>query len=92
MSETIQFIQITPGELQDAIVQGVSRKLDEIKEHLEPKSPEEYLSKKEAAAFLKINISTLHSYIKKGVIPAYSLKGRVYVKRSEVEKAIIRLT
>ena len=91
MSEQIQFVQITPEQLQDAIVEGVSEKLNELKQHFEPKNPTEFLSKKETAALLKVNISTLHTYIKSGVIPSYSLKGRVYTKRLEVEAAIVKL-
>ena len=87
----IQFIQVTPEQLQNAIIQGVKTQLDELKKHFQPKEPTEFLTRNETASWLKINLSTLHNYTKQGKLIAHSLSGRVYYKRDEVLTAIVKL-
>ncbi|MDO8315999.1 MAG: helix-turn-helix domain-containing protein [Flavobacterium sp.] len=40
---------------------------------------------------LKINISTLHNWTKKGTIIAYGIGNRVYYKRGELMASLIRI-
>jgi uncharacterized protein YfbU (UPF0304 family) len=87
----IQFIQVSPEELQEAIITGVNIKLEELKKGFEPKSPTEYLTRIQVAEMFKINISSVHNWTKKSIIIAYQIGGRVYYKRSEIETAIIEL-
>ena len=53
---------------------------------LEAKGKEEYeyLTREEAADFLKINLSTLHAWQNKGLIRAYHIERRVYFLRNEL--------
>ena len=46
------------------------------------------LSRNEVAKLLKIDLSTVHNWTKKGKLLAHGLGNRVYYKRSEVEAAI----
>ena len=87
----IQFVQVTPEQLQDAIIEGVNTQLTDLKKHFQPKEAEEYLTRNEVAKMLKVDLSTLHNWNKKGKLKTYGLGGRVYYKRSEIEKAIIEL-
>ncbi len=87
----VQFIQTTPEQLQDAILQGVKQQLEELKKEYQPKTPEEYLSRAEVAKLLKVDISTVHNWGKAGKLKRHGLGNRVYYKRSEVEKAIQEL-
>lgn len=87
----VQFIQVTPEQLQTAIVNGVKTQLDELKKHFQPKEPTEYLTRQETAEFLKVDLSTIHNYTKQGKLKAYGIGHRVYYKRKEVESAIVEL-
>ena len=87
----IQFIQVTPEQLQDAIIEGVNSKLDDLKKNFEPKTPTEYLTRVEVSKLLKIDLSSVHNWTKKGILTSYQIGGRVYYKRTEIENAIIEL-
>lgn len=52
----------------------------------EPK-PENY-NVKETAKLLKVSEQTIHSYIKKGFIPAHKLGRILLIKRTDVEQAL----
>lgn len=87
----LQFIQITPEQLQESILHGVKQQLDELKEFYQPKEPEEYLTRAEVAKLLKVDISTVHNWSKAGKLKRHALGNRVYYKRSEIEEAIKEL-
>lgn len=87
----VQFIQITPEELRESILNGIKFQLDALKKEFQPKEPEELLTRSEAADMLKVNISTIHNYSKKGILKRYGIGNRVYYKRREIEKALIEL-
>lgn len=87
----LQLIQVTPVQLEQLIKQVVKEQLEELKKFFTPKEPVEYLSRHETAEMLKINVSTLHNWVKKGSLKSYGIEGRVYFKRSEVEQALVEL-
>lgn len=89
--QNIQFIQITPQQLQNAIIAGVKNQLDELKKSFQPKEPTEYLTRNEVAQLLKVDLSTVHNWCKSGKLQPYGLGSRVYFKRSEIEECIIKL-
>ena len=91
MMKQIQFISISPEELQNAILEGVKTHLDEFKKNFEPKVPVELLTRQETADLLKIDLSSIHNWTKRGILQSYGCSGRVYYKRSEIEKAIVKL-
>lgn len=87
----VQFISITPEQLQATIIEGVKIQLNELKKSFQPKTPTEYLTRNEVAKLLKIDLSTVHNWTKKGNLISYGIGARVYYKRSEVENGIIKL-
>ncbi|TXG36987.1 helix-turn-helix domain-containing protein [Seonamhaeicola maritimus] len=89
--QTIQFIQVTPEQLQDAIIEGVKIQLQDLKKHFQPKTPNDYLTRAEVAEMLKINLSSVHNWTKKGILTSYQIGGKVYYKRTEIENAIVEL-
>ena len=89
--EIVQFIQVTPQQLQDAIIDGVKTQLQDLKKHFKPKEPNEYLTRVEVAEMLKIDLSSVHNWTKKGILTSYQIGGRVYYKRLEIENAIVEL-
>ncbi len=89
--QQVQFIQVTPEQLQNAILEGVKQQLQELKKEFQPKTPDEYLTRNEVKELLKIDLSSVHNWTKKGKLKSYGICHRVYYKRSEVESAIIPL-
>jgi excisionase family DNA binding protein len=89
--QQIQFISVTPEQLQDAIVNGVKIQLDDLKNHFQPKIPTEYLTRVEVKELLKVDLSTVHNWTKRGKLKSYGVGGRVYYKRSEIDSSIIPL-
>ena len=87
----IQFLQVTPEQLQDAIIDRLKIQLDDLKKNFQPKTPTEYLTRSEVAELLKIDLSTVHNWTKKGKLISYGIGSRVYFKRKELENAIIKL-
>lgn len=87
--QTVQFIQITPEQLQNAILEGVKNQLSEFKKELQ--EPDELMTRDEVSKFLKVNLSTLHNWSKQGKLIPFGLSGRIYYKRSDIMKAIIKL-
>ena len=88
---TVQFIQVTPEQLQNEIIKGVKTELEQLKKDFQPKQPSEYLTRNEVAEMLKIDLSSVHNWTKKGKLKAYGIGGSVYYKRDEVENSIIEL-
>lgn len=89
--EAVQFIQITPDQLKEQFSEVVQSQINELKKHFEPKTPTEYLTRREVAKMLGINLTTLNNWTKKGILKSYGVGGRVYYKRNEVENAVIEL-
>lgn len=87
----VQFIQVTPEQLQDAILQGVKQQLQELKKEFQPKEPTTYLTRNEVAKMLSVDLSTVHNWTKKGILKSVGIGSRVYYKRKEVENALVEL-
>lgn len=88
---TLQFIQITPEQLLEAIIAGVKLQLETLKKDFKPQEPEEYLTRHEVAKLLKCDISTIHNWTTKGKLKPYGIGNRVYYKRVEIERCLIPL-
>ena len=86
--ESIQFIQISPKEQEDRIIQRIRREFDILKKEFQPKEPAEFITRSETRDVLKVDLSTLHNWTKKGKLKAYGIGNRVYYRRDEVEQAI----
>lgn len=87
----MQTIELQLPEKYQSDIEYIKAELEEIKKKFQPKEPNTYLTRSEVAAMLKINLSSLHNWTKKGILISYQLSGRIYYKRKEVEDAIIRL-
>jgi len=87
----IQITQFTPNELKSLLMEGVQQVVNQIREEFQPKTPTQYLTRKQVAKMLDINLTTLNNWTNKGVLISYGIQGRVYYKRDEVERAFIEL-
>ncbi|WP_035360623.1 helix-turn-helix domain-containing protein [Dyadobacter alkalitolerans] len=91
MSQTYQITSISGEELDVIIQNSVVRALQEWKLP-EPKiAVPEYTTRKEVAKLLKVSLPTLDDYIKRGLITAVRIGGRVRIKREEVERSMIEV-
>jgi len=59
-----------------------------LKESFQPKEPEELMTREETAEFLKVSLTTLWHWSKKGILPSYGIGNRVYYKRSEIKNRV----
>jgi DNA-binding transcriptional MerR regulator len=91
MGESIQLVGLTTKDLESLFSQAIKNELKSVKEHLQTKQPNNYLTRKEVAEMLKIDLSSVHNWSKKGILNPYQIGNRVYYKLSEVENAIIKL-
>lgn len=87
----IQITQFTPNELKSLLMEGVQQVVNQIREEFQPKTPTQYLTRKQVAKMLDINLTTLNNWTNRGALTSYGIQGRVYYKRDEVEKAFIKL-
>lgn len=89
--QNIQFIQVTPEQLQEKILEGVKDLIRKHQDIFSPKQPDEYLTRQETADFFKVDVSTLWHWKQKGFLVPYGAEGIVRYKRSEVEQAMVKL-
>ena len=87
----IQITQFTPNELKSLLMEGVQQVINQIREEFQPKTPTQYLTRKQVAKMLDINLTTLNNWTNRGALTSYGIQGRVYYKRDEVERAFIKL-
>jgi predicted DNA-binding transcriptional regulator AlpA len=88
---TIQFIQVTPQELEQKISEGVKNQLQDFLKHYKPKQPNDYLTRQEVANMFDVDLSTVHNWCKSGTLKPLYLGSRVYFLRSDIEQSLIPL-
>ncbi len=79
---------LTPEQIE-SLFKGIQKQLNEIKENFQPKVPDEYLTRNELAALLKVDLSTIHNWVKKGKLIPLGIGSRVYFKRSDIESLLV---
>ena len=90
--ELIQIENISVEELTEIIAEKLVDKLEKkIATLISNQNDEELLTRTETAKILKIELTTLWSWTKKGKITAYGIGNRVYYKRGEIMKSLIIL-
>ncbi len=90
--ELVQIENISVEELTEIISEKLVDKLEKrIANLISNQSDEELLTRAETAEFLKINSTTLWHWSKKGKVTAYGIGNRVYYKRGELKKALIKI-
>ncbi|WP_282031710.1 helix-turn-helix domain-containing protein [Winogradskyella eximia] len=87
----MQTLQLELPENFKSDIDFIKSELQDLKKHFEPKSPNQYLTRQQVAELLSVDISTVHNWSKRGKLQKYSLGGKVFYKRNEVEGAIIKL-
>lgn len=89
MSHIIQLHNATPEELLNQFQKMLRKEVDLLKKEFTPKQPDELLTREETSKLLKIDISSVHNWSKKGILKRHAIGGRIYFKRSEIEEGLI---
>lgn len=90
--EKIQFIQVDPEQFRESILKPIKVQLADLIKCLQTQLfKEEYLSREEVSNMLKVDLSTIHNWSKKGKLTKHCIGNRVYYKRSEIENQIIQI-
>ena len=84
MERTIQIHDISLDVLMQMIKELLKEEFKQLKQNLKSDKSDEYLTRKEAAKFLKISETTLWTLDKTQVLPATRLNGKVLYKKSEL--------
>jgi hypothetical protein len=87
----IQLVGITPDALADLIDRRLNKRFNDVTKYLQPKEPTVYLTRKEVATLLSVDLSSVHNMSVKGILQKYQISGRVLYKRAEVENAVVKL-
>lgn len=86
--QQVQFIGTTPDEVNKPVLDIINRGFEKILKEFQPKKPTEFLTRNDVKDLLKVDLSTIHNWTKRGKLKAYGLGNRVYYRRDEVEQAI----
>lgn len=91
MNNQIQFISVTPEQLQKEISNGVKIQLQEFLKHFKPVQPAEYLTRQQVAQMFDVDLSTVHNWCKSGKLKPLGIGSRVYFLRTDIEACLIPL-
>jgi excisionase family DNA binding protein len=88
------FSILTPVQLDHLIQSSISAALEHLTpttEQIEVKPQTEYLTRKETAKLLRISLTTLNDWSKKGIITAYRIGTRIRFKSNEINDFLTSL-
>jgi excisionase family DNA binding protein len=88
-SNQIIFDVLTKDELKGIISNSIQEVIK--KSSVKEKKEEELLTRDEASNLLKINLSTLWRWTKDGKLSAYGIGNRVFYKKDELLKSLIKI-
>jgi hypothetical protein len=69
----VQFISVTPEQLQTAIIECGKTQLESLKFHFQPKQPKTYLTRVEVSKMLNVSLVTLNKWKKIGKLKAVGI-------------------
>ncbi len=84
MDRTIQIHDMSPDVLMQMLKKLLKEEFKHLIQNLKTKESDIYLTRKEAAAFLKISETTLWSLDRTQVLPATRLNGKVLYRKSQL--------
>jgi len=91
MENTIMLHNLSPVDLEQIIKETIKNQMEEFRRTLSIDTPDVLLTRSEACSFLKINMTTLWNWSKKGKIISYGIGNRVYYKKSELLESLVRI-
>lgn len=91
MENAILLHNLNPKDLEELITRVVKEQLEIFEKRTPKNNPDELMTRSEACALLKIKMTTLWNWTKKGKIIAYGIGNRVYYKRGELMESLVRI-
>ncbi len=88
MSNVTQLHGTTPEQLTETILQGVQKQLEELKKNFEPRTPDEFLTRKQTAELLSISYGCLHNWNNQGILKPLKHGNRTYYSRKAIEETL----
>jgi hypothetical protein len=89
--ETTIVLHASLDEITSRVITEVKKEFTELKTQFQPIQPTEYLTRNEVKELLKVDLSTIHNWTKKGKLKSYGIGNRIYYKRLEVEQTFIAI-
>jgi len=87
----LSLFQGTPEEFQEPIIKRIKEEFETLKKGFQPKEPEEFLTRKQVADLLHVDLSTIHNWRKRGTLTALQIEGKVLFRRSSIEAKLVEL-
>lgn len=87
MKALFQFLDEKDNQL-DARLSYMERQINEIHSYSVAINSNQKISVKEAAQELGVVELTIHNYIKKGILPAFKIGRRIFIKRTDFDAAL----
>ena len=84
--KTILLERLSIEEFQTLVKEIIQVELNQVSK--DSISPNSFLTRKEAATYLRISLPTLNSWTQQGFIKGYKIKSRVRYRLKDVEKAL----
>jgi excisionase family DNA binding protein len=81
-----KLVIISRDDLRELITEAVTKAFDEVNK--DTFTDRDLMTRVEAAEFLNASLVSIRAWSKKGLIQPYTIGGRVFFKRSEVESAL----
>lgn len=83
---------LTPEELMASFKEVLRGELKAILEEITPNDRQKYLTRKQVAEMLNVNLSTIHSWSKSGKLKPYGIGNRVYFLKEDIVEALTPLS
>ncbi|NVK75746.1 MAG: helix-turn-helix domain-containing protein [Oceanospirillaceae bacterium] len=84
------FLSFTEGELYALVNDAVKEAIKDFQKDKKDEN-DKLLTREEAATLLKIDLSTLHAWTKKGDLISYAKGSRRYYKKDEIINSLVEL-
>ena len=89
--DVTQVHHTSKDELIQNIINGVSKKLNEIEKNFQPKEPTQWLTKKEVSVLLSISLVTIDDWSRKSILSPFRIGNRIRFRRIDVDNALTKI-
>ena len=83
-TKTVQITEVTVDELADAVADKLMFKIENYLKELSKKQNDEILTRQEVADYLRINLVTIHSWNKHGILNPIRMGNRIFYKKQDI--------
>lgn len=83
-----QVHHIAQEALTEIIINGVEKKLNQLKKEFQPIEPTKWITRKEVCEILGVSLVTLSAWTKQGILISYKISNQIRYKREEIDLSI----